>query len=649
MIKIGFVQVNYVIGPKSLNGHFLPYSIGLLISYLNKAAVVDFEVTDIVFKRERISDAADRLESADIVGFSTYVWNKMYNYALAQELKRRNPNILTVFGGPELPISDINLFQKHPYIDLVIENEGEIAFSEILNKFDSKDFRTVPGVVFNKHGLPSRGPAPARIQVLDDIPSPYLTGVFDQLIADNPDVNWSVTLETNRGCPYACTFCDWGSLTYDKIKKFDLQRVYDEIEWIGQQGLGFVYLADANFGIFPERDLAITNKIKEVKEQYGNPVGISLNWAKNQKSTVVDIAKALMDSKFDHGMTVSLQTLSENVLEIVKRKNLEINRAQELFQLCREKGVPINIEMILGLPGETLDSWKSNFYKLFRLNQKTMSIYQCQPLENSELNISQMSEYEIKTIQSQNSFINSSSQEEISEYLPSISATRDMPLDDMVLANLWTWFFFTFHINGLTNFTSEYCEREGIANYETFYQDLFELVSKDTVLAKELNTRKSQIHTWLSTGDDQSENVFNFTLEGSKLYAYGTSCKIHIDKELKNHVQLLLRNYLDSLIDDQNIKNDLIRFQETYLVDLHTINNYPRTSAFNYDWLEYFVHKQNLKSKYTNIIFDNKVNAEMSKATITGLLEYIWYKRRVGFGMTSLNDADNPATLPYMV
>ena len=649
MIKIGFVQVNYVIGPKSLNGHFLPYSIGLLISYLNKVAQTEFNVTDIVFKRERISDAADRLESADIVGFSTYVWNKMYNYALAQELKRRNPNILTVFGGPEVPISDINLFQKHPYIDLVIENEGEIAFAEILNKFDSKDFRTVPGVVFNNRGFPSRGPAPARIQVLDDIPSPYLTGVFDQLMADNPDVNWSVTLETNRGCPYACTFCDWGSLTYDKIKKFDLQRVYDEIEWVGQRGLGFVYLADANFGIFPERDLAITNKIKEVRAQYGNPTGINLNWAKNQKSTVVDIAKTLMDSKFEHGMTISLQTLSENVLEIIKRKNLEINRAQELFQLCREKGVPINIEMILGLPGETLESWKSNFYKLFRLNQKTMSIYQCQPLENSELNISQMSEYEITTIQSQNSFINSSSQEEISEYLPSISATRDMPLDDMVLANLWMWFFFTFHINGLTNFVSEFCEREGVADYETFYQGLFDLISTDPVMSQELNTRKSQIHVWLSTGVDQSENVFNFTLEGSKLYTYGTSCKIHIDKQLKAHVQLLLSNYLDSLIANQDVKNDLIKFQETYLVDLHSIDSYPKTSVFNYDWLEYFVHKQNLKSKYTNIIFDNKVNAEMAKASTTGLLEYIWYKRRIGFGMASLNDADNPATLPYMV
>ena len=72
----------------------------------------------------------------------------------------------------------------------------------------------------------------------------------------HPEVRWNVTLETNRGCPYACTFCDWGSLTYNKVKKFCLNRVYDELEWVGKNGCDFISLADANFGMFPERDMS---------------------------------------------------------------------------------------------------------------------------------------------------------------------------------------------------------------------------------------------------------------------------------------------------------------------------------------------------------------------------------------------------------
>ena len=66
---------------------------------------------------------------------------------------------------------------------------------------------------------------------LDVLPSPHLTGVFDHIVKNNSNYKFHMTLETNRGCPYQCTFCDWGSLTYNKIKKFDIDRVFAEIEW----------------------------------------------------------------------------------------------------------------------------------------------------------------------------------------------------------------------------------------------------------------------------------------------------------------------------------------------------------------------------------------------------------------------------------
>ena len=60
---------------------------------------------------------------------------------------------------------------------------------------------------------------------------------------------------------FACTFCDWGSLTYAKIRKFPLDKVFAELEWIAKNNMDYVTIADANFGVFYERDMAITNNL----------------------------------------------------------------------------------------------------------------------------------------------------------------------------------------------------------------------------------------------------------------------------------------------------------------------------------------------------------------------------------------------------
>ena len=70
-------------------------------------------------------------------------------------------------------------------------------------------------------------------------------------------------IETNRGCPYHCTFCDWGTLIYSKIAKLPLERVFDEIDWLSRSGISDVMPADANFGIFADRDGQIGDRFPD--------------------------------------------------------------------------------------------------------------------------------------------------------------------------------------------------------------------------------------------------------------------------------------------------------------------------------------------------------------------------------------------------
>ena len=82
----------------------------------------------------------------------------------------------------------------------------------------------------------------------------------------------SATIETFRGCPYACTFCDWGSNIGSKVRMFDLDRVVAEVEWAANRGIGTIWIADSNFGLL-ERDLEIARRVSEVKKRTGFPRG----------------------------------------------------------------------------------------------------------------------------------------------------------------------------------------------------------------------------------------------------------------------------------------------------------------------------------------------------------------------------------------
>ena len=219
MYKVSFVNPNFQQGPKEFNAYYLPYSVAVLWSYAIQFESINnnFTLGDIIWKRELIEDAVNRLKDSDIVGFSTYVWNHNYNKVLARELKKANPNILLIGGGPEYPIEKSNIFEVHP-IDVCVKLEGEIAFKSILEEYlnSSPNYKQISGILINENGVAYDTGKSLRIDNLDDIPSPYLTGMFDELMKRYPDVRWNVTIETNRGCPYACTFCDWGSLTYNK-------------------------------------------------------------------------------------------------------------------------------------------------------------------------------------------------------------------------------------------------------------------------------------------------------------------------------------------------------------------------------------------------------------------------------------------------
>src|SRR5205814_6210739 len=137
-----------------------------------------------------------------------------------------------VFGGPHVPDRVEGFLESHPFVDVACHGEGEVAATALLERTRARTWGEVPSVSFrgNDGRLVRTARAP-RIADLGAAPSPYLDGVFDPLIRANPGEHWIAMWETNRGCPFSCTFCDWGSATQAKVYAFDLERLYREVDW----------------------------------------------------------------------------------------------------------------------------------------------------------------------------------------------------------------------------------------------------------------------------------------------------------------------------------------------------------------------------------------------------------------------------------
>jgi tRNA A37 methylthiotransferase MiaB len=625
MKKVSFVQPNFNWGPVNLDIYFIPYSAGLLWAYANQFEEIqqNYYFGEFVWRRDKISDVVESLKDCSVVGFSTYIWNRKYNYALAEELKKANPDCLLVFGGPEVPVSKDNIFELHPYIDVVILQEGEHSFYEVL-----KGNLESPGMIVNKNGVRVDTGVSKRFNDLSTIPSPYLAGVFDHLIEQHPDVLFNGTLESNRGCPYQCTFCDWGSLTYSKVKKYNLEQVFAEIEWFADNKIDHITLTDANYGIFPDRDMLIAEKLAEQRRLKGYPRLFNTNWAKNQKQSVVDIISTLIDGGFNAGLTLSLQSSTQEVLKAIKRTNLEINKVKEVFALCDKRNIPCYTELILGLPGETLDTWTDNFYDLYEAGNHTgINVYQCQLIENAEMNIIQRKEYDMQSMQVKDYFEGGSNDyfDEIQEDNAIVVSTRDLPPEDMIKAYMVAWFHKTFHIGGFTNYIARFMHKFADENYKSFYSKFQTYIMQDQYMIDEYKRVAKSVRQWYTTGDIDEQLVGGIPVMGENM-VISTIWKLHIDNKIDyiyEKIADFMNQEYDLLFSDQ-----LVDFQKNCVLVHEKLEQYPIQYQHDYNFYGYIVNNDPLDQ--SNItIYENRDENIVTKDIF---VQQIYYQRRSDYG-----------------
>ena len=622
MYKVSSSQFNYLYGDQI---HF-PYSIGRLVAYVktNKNINSQFKFDRTFIFRDQLNNYVEQSYDSDILLCSCYVWNWEVTKQLAKKVKATNPNCLIIFGGPQVPNRTENFFEENPFVDIIVHGEGEIVLENILTAYiKDKDFSKINGIEMKDY----RTPPNPRIKDVNILPSPYLTNLILDLVEQKTDIKYIAAWETNRGCPYPCTFCDWGSLTNSKLTNWSEEQLLKEIDWFAQNHITYIDCCDANFGIFQERDYRIASKLKEVALKTGYPEKFRAAWAKFASEKIIPIAKQLQEGKVLKAVSLALQSLDEETLEIVKRANIKFDNFSELTETFRKNKIPTYTELIMGLPGETLESWKKGLEILASGSQVgSIYIYNCGVFVNAPMNEpTYMKFHNIKTIRSPIFLAHSSIHDRgIPEFEYITISSKSFSTDDLKEIYLFSWLFQTFHSLGIFEYITKYYHDEKKLLYVKFYEIFLDYCKKEnSIFSDEYN----KVIDYIDNGySGKGWNHYDPNL-GDIFWPIeeATWLRLVLSKKLMEHTKSFLKFLEETLNFDtpDEILNDLIKFQ-IFLITTRQ-DSEIKSARFHFNWKNYFINGSKLKQIENDYNYKNLV---IEHDQILWGYKTIWYGRQ---------------------
>ena len=622
MKKIYMVQPNSQYG----NSIYFPYAAGSLIAYSFEDEKIksEYEFKGFVYKKSDIEQTVSSLQTPFLIGFSCYVWNYEYNKAFAKKVKEIYPECIIVFGGHQ--VSRESDILQSDYVDFCIFGEGEEVFRQILLLLaDGKNADSIPNIAYRsesdfvftavqKIGIPERV-------------SPYLKGYFDELV-EKEELEFSAILETNRGCPNKCAFCDWGN-EKARVKNYDIDMVKAEIDWMSEHEIEYCYCADANFGLF-ERDEEIIEYLIEKHNVNGYPQKFQATYSKNNSETVFRINKRLNDVGMSKGATLSFQSLHQHVLDNIYRTNMPLSSFHKLMSLYNKNGIGAYSEVILGLPGETYESFRDGIEQLLECGQHmSINFFNCEILVNSIMSDkAYMEKYAIEyAVTEQHQYHVVPRNNDITEFSRIVVATSTLSKEMWVKSNIFSVFIRAFHNLGLLQCIAIYLYYEKGIKYTDFYSDLIDwsIDNKNSICGK--------IYDWLEEKYGQVlNNSGSLTCvepdygeltwpldEGAFLKAVR-----YYDDFYKE-----IRQFLEKYFNDPVLFADLLDYQKEIVK-----NPYSKGSELTLDYDFYKFFSDIYENSYHPLEFRSHTIRIDSSSTPENLPEYakkvVWFGRKGG-------------------
>jgi radical SAM superfamily enzyme YgiQ (UPF0313 family) len=378
----------------SLATDAFPLNIGFIAAYAEKCFGKEIDLR--LFKYIEDLEQAIHEKPPDILGLSNYPWNFNLGLEFFRMTRAVSPQTICVMGGPNIPLEDearTKFVKRNPLIDFYAYLEGEEAFAALVARAidtgaDREKMKSTPIDGFIHRVSDSevvKGTMLSRRRILDEIPSPYLAGHMDKFF----DGKLSPMMETNRGCPFSCTFCHEGNQLISKVNHFSIERVKAELDYIASAVkrapilISNLIFADPNFAMY-ERDFEIVEHIEGIQQRQKWPRSIFASTGKNKKER---IAKALRKLHGSMSMWMSVQSMDPVVLKEIQRDNISTSQMMALASVYQELGLPTFSELILGLPGDSYERHVKSLSDVVEAGIDVIEAYTCMLLNGTELNL----------------------------------------------------------------------------------------------------------------------------------------------------------------------------------------------------------------------------------------------------------------------
>lgn len=355
---------------------FMPLALLYLKASLAQRDAIDAsQIVISEFEKETTGEAIAEAVLAtkpDVVGLSCYVWNVVALMRAAHFIKQARPQIRIVIGGPEVgPVAEATL-SRHPCIDTVVRAEGEIPFSELVMCWQAgRSLEEVAGITYRDGDRIIANADSAIVRDINLLASPHR-------LEDIAHTDRIICLETQRGCVFRCNFCFYNKDYSIRNRRFDLDRVKQEIAFWLERDIRQIYLMDPVFNLNSARAKEICRFIAD-----HNHRGVQVHtevWAEFIDDEMAELFKKA-NFKF---IEVGLQTTDSEVLGIAERR-LKLQPFLDGIGYLNKHNLNYELQLIAGLPGETVETFRTSLDFAAGLGPPQLAVFDLMILPGTEL------------------------------------------------------------------------------------------------------------------------------------------------------------------------------------------------------------------------------------------------------------------------
>ena len=362
----------------SLNSKYIHLNLAIryLKKYINNISNIEVEIADYTINQNKDDIIKGIYKSKpDIVAFSIYIWNYTMTLKVIRKLKKINPGLIIIVGGPEVSYNPEGFLKKALDVDFLIIGEGEIPFQNLIKCIvEDEQEISVSGVAY---------------RINDEIIVNNVDGLMDirNLVFpyDSPiEKNKLIYYETSRGCPYSCSYCI--SSTIKGVRFKDLDLVKKDLKFFVDERVKIVKFIDRTFNVDKKRSLEILKFIIDNDAGYTTfhmelaPHLIDNDWMNLLKN----IRKNLIQFE------IGIQSVNENVITEVNRKIFFDNYEHMVKKLIDSRVVHIHVDLIAGLPLENYDSLLKSFNSVYKLKADHFQLGFLKLLKGSPLHLNHL-------------------------------------------------------------------------------------------------------------------------------------------------------------------------------------------------------------------------------------------------------------------